>query len=989
MLSLALVAFALQDPAVPEGFEVERVAGPPLVERPIMAGFDGRGRLYVADSSGVNLRIDALVKNPPHRIVRLEDADGDGRFDTSVVFAEGMTFPMGALWYRDALYVCAPPSVWRLRDTDGDGKADERTEIVTKFGSNGNAADVHGPFLHPSGRLWWTDGRHGHNIRRADGSVMEGKAARIFRARPDGSDVEVVCGGGMDNPVEIAFTEEGEGLATVAILIGQPRRIDSIIHCVEGGVFPYHEVVKEFKRTGDLLPSVVDVGWVAPSGLLRAQSGDWYSAHFNTHKVQRHVIERDGATFRGRNEDFLVSQNPDFHPTDVLEDVDGSLLVLDTGGWFRIGCPTSQVDKPQIKGAIYRVRRKGAPNGYDLRARGFVPTETKDLLRELDDPRFDRRELAIDTLALRGAVDELGPVLRGGSSARARMNAVWSLTRIDTPGARKAVREALSDKDPSVRLAACHSAGLHRDREALAALARILRDDPPHVAREAATALGRLRERAAVPELFAALAKNPDRFLEHSILYAAIEIADREGTLPFLRDANPLVRRGALIALDQMDGGALAREQVTPLLDPSSPALQKTALAVLSARGWSGEVLGLLRGWLAEEKPRPELEGIITGFARDAAVQDLVALALRNPATSAELRLLLLETMTRAPLDRLPPTWAAELRWSLDHADPRVVRQSVAVIRAFALTDFDAPLLSIARDAQRSEELRAEAFAAAAPRAAPDPALFAFLQKCLAPDRPALLRIAAAQGLGATALNEAQLVSLAGSLGKAGALELPRLVGAWERTRSANAGRKLLSALEKAASFESLTAEGLRKAVESQPEEVRAAAAPLLKRLEVDTEAMKARLAELGGVLQGGDPARGRDVFLGPRAACSSCHALGGQGARVGPDLAKIGSIRTSKDLLEAVVFPSSSFARGYEPWRLKTKDGTVLDGLIVRETADAITLLQADRAEKRVPRAAVDLIQQSRTSVMPQGLDQQLTRRELADLLAFLASLK
>jgi putative heme-binding domain-containing protein len=400
-------------------------------------------------------------------------------------------------------------------------------------------------------------------------------------------------------------------------------------------------------------------------------------------------------------------------------------------------------------------------------------------------------------------------------------------------------------------------------------------------------------------------------------------------------------------------------------------------------------VLGLLRGWLAEENPRPELEGVVTGFSKDAGVQDLVALALRNPSTSPELRLVLLETMARAPLDRLPPTWGAELRWSLDHADPRIVRQAVAAIRAFGLPDFDAALLALARDEKRDDDLRVEAFAAAAPRVAPDPALFAFLQKCLAPERPALQRVAAAQGLGSTTLPEAQLVSLAASLGKAGPLELPKLVSAWERTRSANAARKLLAALEKAASFESLSADGLRKAVEPQPDEVRAAAAPLLKRLEVDTEAMKAKLAELDVVLRDGDPARGRDVFLGPRAACTSCHALNGQGARVGPDLTKIGSIRTAKDLLEAVVFPSSSFARGYEPWRIRTKDGAVLDGLIVRETADAITLLQADRSEKRVSRAAVDQIQQSRTSVMPQGLDQQLTRRELQDLVAFLASLK
>ena len=79
-----------------------------------------------------------------------------------------------------------------------------------------------------------------HEIKQADGRTLQGKAARIFRCRPDGSGVERVCGGGMDNPVEIAFTAEGEALATVDILIGSPSRNDALIHCIEGGVFPYY-----------------------------------------------------------------------------------------------------------------------------------------------------------------------------------------------------------------------------------------------------------------------------------------------------------------------------------------------------------------------------------------------------------------------------------------------------------------------------------------------------------------------------------------------------------------------------------------------------------------------------------------------------------------------------------------------------------------------------------------------------------------------------
>ena len=70
----------------------------------------------------------------------LEDADGDGFFDKSTMFADKMTFPQGGLWHQGALYVCSPPGLWRLEDTNGDGKADKRDQIATGFAYTGNAA---------------------------------------------------------------------------------------------------------------------------------------------------------------------------------------------------------------------------------------------------------------------------------------------------------------------------------------------------------------------------------------------------------------------------------------------------------------------------------------------------------------------------------------------------------------------------------------------------------------------------------------------------------------------------------------------------------------------------------------------------------------------------------------------------------------------------------------------------------------------------------
>src|SRR5438105_1117361 len=93
---------------LPAGFEIRLVAGPPLVERPIVVDFDEQGRLYVADSSGSNDKVEKQLAEKPHRVVRLEDSKGNGRFDRRTLFADKLMFPEGAMWHAGSLYVAAP-----------------------------------------------------------------------------------------------------------------------------------------------------------------------------------------------------------------------------------------------------------------------------------------------------------------------------------------------------------------------------------------------------------------------------------------------------------------------------------------------------------------------------------------------------------------------------------------------------------------------------------------------------------------------------------------------------------------------------------------------------------------------------------------------------------------------------------------------------------------------------------------------------------------
>jgi putative membrane-bound dehydrogenase-like protein len=992
---------------VPPGFEAERVAGPPVVDYPMTANFDERGRLFVAHAAGRNVRDPAvLLKELPNSIRLLEPADDRGRFTRFTVFAEQMTFPTGALWYDGAFYCCSGPYLWKMHDSRDAGVADRRQELVGKFTWDGHAGDIKGPFLGPDGRLYWTDGLMGHRVVRRDGTVLQGHAARIWRCKTDGDEVEVVCGGGMDNPVMMAFTAEGEPLATSTLLNGYPARYDGIIYCIDGGVYPHHaHLIAEFKQTGDVLPPVANLGHVSPSGIVRYRGSafgpeyrdNFFVTQYNTHKVQRLILERDGAAFRTRAEDFLTSDSEHFHPTFVIEDADGSLLVVDTGGWITVACYVSLLE-PRARGGIYRIRKTAAPTVADPRGLGlrWDHLTEAELARLLDDSRWAVRDRAILQLARRGksALAALEEVLRTNPSVQARRNAVWAATRMERPDALALLRRALDDREMSVRLAAAHAVGLHRDREALDRLRRLVVQDQPPVRRQAATALGRLLRAEAVPALLDGLREAGDRFLEHALIYALIQIDHRAATLAGLRSDSPKVQRGALIALDQMDHGGLTQELVTGLLDTGDPALQKTVVAVVAARGWADQAAALLGQRLAEKNLSPErqesLRAAVLALCQAPAVQKLVPQTLRQEQTPVATRLLLLEALSQGTLDRLPTAWAAEVGRSLQHTDDRVVRQAVATIRSCQIPGFDAALVHLARDRERAAELRAAAAAAVAPRLRPlDPDLFAFLAARLDPEVPPLARLESASALGSARLDDAQRKALAGAIARAGALDVPALLAAYEGCKDPGVGRELVAALARSPGLPSLAPEALRRTLQAYPDEVRQAARPLLERLEVPVAAQQARLADLALVLKGGDVGRGQDVFFGTKASCAACHTAKARGGQVGPDLSKIGAIRTDRELLESIVFPSTGLARGYEPYRVVLKNGKSHAGILKRQTGQAIYLVTAERAEVRIQRPDVETLEPSRVSIMPQGLDGQLTRAELADLIAFLRSLK
>jgi len=171
---------------------------------------------------------------------------------------------------------------------------------------------------------------------------------------------------------------------------------------------------------------------------------------------------------------------------------------------------------------------------------------------------------------------------------------------------------------------------------------------------------------------------------------------------------------------------------------------------------------------------------------------------------------------------------------------------------------------------------------------------------------------------------------------------------------------------------------------DSAGESVRRAASALRERAGSEVE----RLRDLEPLLEGGDAARGRAVFFGKKVACSTCHRIGSEGGLVGPDLTRIGAARSGRDLLESVVFPSSTLAQGHDAHAAVTAEGAVV-GIIARQTPEVVVLRTAGGGEVQLRRSDLIALERQSASLMPEGLERVMSPQEMRDLMAYLQGLR
>jgi putative heme-binding domain-containing protein len=459
------------------------------------------------------------------------------------------------------------------------------------------------------------------------------------------------------------------------------------------------------------------------------------------------------------------------------------------------------------------------------------------------------------------------------------------------------------------------------------------------------------------------------------------------------------------MALDQMPDGTIEPAQVIPLLSSSNAELRQTARWLVTQHtDWGGELADWFRGELSrivaggqplasKATDREVLESMLVSFAGHSAIQDLLADVVRQPASSDAARTTALRVMAAAKLSQSPPGWREALAAVMAGNDPELISYAVAAARSLpAMTSVDAlhhALVEVADSPQQPRELRVAALAvvtAALPQLAD--VQFALLLDALSRDNSVVVRSAAADAVSQARLSAGQLEQLCSAIELAGPLELSRLLPPFKSTDE-RIGRKLLAALAKASALSSLRFDLLREALANHSPDVQQEIDKLESMVNIDAGAQRKRIEELLPHMASGDIRRGHAVYYSAKASCSACHVLGHAGGKSGPELTRIGETRTERDLLESILFPSLSFVRSYEPVLIITVDGRAINGTIRDETAEEFILTTGPDQEVRLRRDEVEELQPSTVSVMPTGLDQQLTTQEIADLVAFLKNAK
>lgn len=934
-------ADALASLSLPEGLTVELVAAEPEVIDPVAIRFDGQGRMWVVEMRDYP-HGPAEGEKPASRIRVLEDRDHDGRYETSRVFADELLFATGLQPWKDGVIVTLAGRVAYLKDTDGDGRADHEETWFVGFAEENSQLRANHPTLALDNQIYIANGLRGGEVRDTRQPASEPVSIRSndFRFDPRGSRYEAISGFGQFGLTFDAFGRRFEcsnrNPLRHIVLEDRYIRANPAIPIPDTGwdVAAWGEDSKLYPLTRAWTTSTLHANqFTAACGvhiyrdsLLPAMfQGAAFTCDPTGNLVHCEVMRPAGATFQSQpfadGVEFLASTDEWFRPVNLELGPEGALYIVDM---YR-----AVIEHPQFMPDELKQRkdlRYGTDRGRIYRIRPANATEHQ------PPPELDRLSN--------------GELVERLSSDRAwdRETAHRLLLEREAGEVADALR-SLATGSPAV-LARQHAwwilAGL--DQLTPADVQRALADDAAAIREHACVLAERWLgdESAGLRTLVVALADDPDPRVRFQ---AALSLGPVRGDTS---EVTALARIASGAAADVWTRRAVALS--------SGSAAPEVALATLDAlAGNSAEPESSLapdRSALVEElfgaaalvrEPAPQL------------LQQTLARAAHPVLRQAALRGLLRGwTRQRANIDQLVEQLGAEHaeRWQslLAAADRDVLNEQLELSQRVAALE----LLSLGRQTQRIIDL--------ATREDVQPALRSAAISRLPGDTPS----AAWQEL--FGQYPAAAPALRSAIVSAALNHIPACEVLLEKIEAGDIKPQELGRVE----ANRLLQHG-HAAIKQRAAELFAAATPQ-ERQQV--------LARYQQALQlSADPLRGREVFA---KNCATCHRIGSLGVDVAPDIAD-SRTKTPAQLLTDILQPNQAIDGNYIAFALQTVDGRTFSGILTGETASGVTLKIPEGQSLTLQRDEIDILRSTGVSLMPEGLEQNVSIQQMADLISFI----
>ena len=947
------------------GFELQPAATEPLVRDPVDLAFDADGRMYVAEMIQYAEGNSSKYDSPISRVSLLEDVDGDDTYEKGAVFADKLVWPTGLLCFDGGVFIAAAPDVLYCRDTDGDGVADVREVVITGF-SAGSPSSV------PNSLRWGLDSRVHGMTGNAGGSLVavkweaggEGRRTEPFQARgrdfsfdPRSGQLRPESGGAQYGG---SFDQWGRKFgssnsAPIYMIMYEDRYIarnpymaapSSRIGIWTGGSAVYRtspvepwRILRTELRIGGTFTGPIEGGGT-PAGYftgacgVHIYTGDAWPKEFlgnsftgegSSNIVHRRRLEPNGVAFTAQR----TEQKREFIASDEI--------------WFRpiqfaVG-PDGNLYMADMYREVYEFPGAVPPSAkkhIDLTTgndRGRIYRIAREGFKPSKPPRLSGMSTAA-----------LVKLLEHPNSWHRRTASRLLYERQDRAATEPLVKLAAESSEPLGRMHAMYALDGQNELSAEVVLGR-LEDEHPRVREHAVRLAEKVLEKSpAVREKLYAMVADEDPRVRYQLAFTL-------GDIPGTRATDAL----AAIAISNADDRWIR----VALLSSCFGRAGELFAQVAENTKWRGakagrellEVLAEQAGLQERDDQVADVLGTLEGLPEDD--QKLVQAIVRGLGGGLE--------KSGSPLrKRLTSAGKA------GHVLGEMVEQAKV----------------LAADVEQSVQKRTEAIRSLALASFADAR--DVLGELLEGRQPQEVQMAAIQAL--NRFNEGS-PEVAEMIVDAWGGFSPRVRGAAAEALFARPER--LGVFLEAVDREQIKPSQLDPAriqfLLSHPDqEIKLQATRLLggAKLARREEAVAAYHDALG---LKGDRVRGKAVF---KRECATCHELEGVGYNLGLPLETIQN-RGSEGILLNILDPNREVNPEYLNYIVVTDDGLQVTGMIAAETATSITLKRAEGEGDTVLRTNIDEMQNTGLSIMPEGLEEQLTKQDMSDLIAYLMSVK